>query len=319
MSIQTKKQYRAFCKNNPGDHIFSQDWWLDIVCGEKNWDVAIAKDKSGVPIGFLPYPFRKSKGMRMIMMPPLSPALKIAISTPKSINTNYKRYSHQQYVIEQLINQFPKHEYLSLSFPPEFDNWMPFFWKGFNQKTRYTYRLDMTKQHQYSIQSLRPDIRNKINKASKLFTVEVSSEVEMAYSIIHGTYSRQKMKTPFTLQLFQSIFKELKQRNKGLLLAARHANGKTAAICYLVQDGHTIYNLILSSTNVDRSSGAVQLLLWDAISRAASTKKTFDFEGSMIKGVEYMFRGYNGILTPYMQVYKSRNKLLSIGKSLLFD
>ena len=65
------------------------------------------------------------------------------------------------------------------------------------------------------------------------------------------------------------------------------------------------------STDAGRLHGAMHGLLARAIEEAAATGCTvFDFEGSMLRGVEPFFRGFGGELTPYFRVYKFANKLL---------
>ena len=53
-------------------------------------------------------------------------------------------------------------------------------------------------------------------------------------------------------------------------------------------------------------------LLGQAIQDAqAKELEIFDFEGSMLPGVEAFFRGFNGELKPYFTVWKYGNRLLS--------
>lgn len=42
-----KSKYRNLCAVEKNIPIFSQDWWLDAVCGEENWDVIII-EKGGI-------------------------------------------------------------------------------------------------------------------------------------------------------------------------------------------------------------------------------------------------------------------------------
>jgi hypothetical protein len=41
--MANKQKYRKFCKKEKNIPVFSKDWWLDAVCGEENWDVAIVE------------------------------------------------------------------------------------------------------------------------------------------------------------------------------------------------------------------------------------------------------------------------------------
>jgi len=59
-----------------------------------------------------------------------------------------------------------------------------------------------------------------------------------------------------------------------------------------------------------RNSGAHSLILWEAIRYVADYAETFDFEGSMLPGVERFFREFGAIQTPYFTISKGKLSLL---------
>ena len=58
------------------------------------------------------------------------------------------------------------------------------------------------------------------------------------------------------------------------------------------------------------TSGAHSFLLWEAIRFAASVTKRFDFEGSMVKGIERSFRSFGARQVPYSKVWRANSKIL---------
>lgn len=76
-----KQKYREFCKIEINIPIFSQDWWLDAVCGENNWDVAIV-ERGGEIWATMPYYVKKKWGFTIITMPPLTQKLGPYIKYP---------------------------------------------------------------------------------------------------------------------------------------------------------------------------------------------------------------------------------------------
>jgi hypothetical protein len=54
-----------------------------------------------------------------------------------------------------------------------------------------------------------------------------------------------------------------------------------------------------------RNSGATSMVLWQAITFAATVTKRFDFEGSMLEPVERFFRAFGARQTPYFRVTRS--------------
>jgi len=39
--MSNKERYKIVCVNELSIPLYSRDWWLDIVCGENNWDVLL--------------------------------------------------------------------------------------------------------------------------------------------------------------------------------------------------------------------------------------------------------------------------------------
>ena len=75
---------------------------------------------------------------------------------------------------------------------------------------------------------------------------------------------------------------------------------------------NSAYNLATGLNRDIFQNGAVQFLMWKTIVDCSSRVNCFDFEGSMIPGVESMFRKFGGIQTPYFNVQRSKNKFISI-------
>ena len=74
MSNDSKDRYRALCESEAEIPLFLRDWWLDAVCGDDNWGVAIVCNGDRVD-GCLPYSIRRRFGWVLIGQPPLTPFL----------------------------------------------------------------------------------------------------------------------------------------------------------------------------------------------------------------------------------------------------
>lgn len=85
--------------------IFSQDWWLDAVCGEENWDVIII-EKGGIIVASMPYALVKQWGFTVAGMPLLTQKLGPWIKYPD--NQSYaKRLEYEKKIINKLIENIP--------------------------------------------------------------------------------------------------------------------------------------------------------------------------------------------------------------------
>ena len=72
-----------------------------------------------------------------------------------------------------------------------FSNWMPFYWKGFKQTTRYTYQLRNIKKLEKVWEGFDQKVRTDIRKAEKILDIELDSDLEKFHDITSKTYERQ--------------------------------------------------------------------------------------------------------------------------------
>lgn len=76
------------------------------------------------------------------------------------------------------------------------------------------------------------------------------------------------------------------------------------AAAYLVWDKHSMYYLIPCYDLKYKDSGASALLVLEAIKLARQKGVSFDFEGSMIKGVANHYKQFGSTQTIYYSVEK---------------
>ena len=70
-------------------------------------------------------------------------------------------------MLEDLINQVPKTAYYAQKQPIQLRNWLPFYWKGFKQTTRYTYQIKQPIHLDETFANFKSNTRNEVNKAKK--------------------------------------------------------------------------------------------------------------------------------------------------------
>ena len=78
-----KEKYHHFCQQEKDLPLFSHDWWLDTICGEKNWNLALV-ERDGKIIATFPYCFRKQFNYKLINMPLLTQTMGPYIKYPES-------------------------------------------------------------------------------------------------------------------------------------------------------------------------------------------------------------------------------------------
>src|SRR5690554_1433257 len=140
----SKGKYRNLCEVEHSIPIFSKDWWMDAVCGKENWDVLLV-EKNNEIIAALPYYLRKKYIYSYISQPKLTQTNGLWIKYPN--NQKYStKLAYEKKVMGEIINQLESLgvDYYSQHFHHSITNWLPFYWSGYQQTTRYTYVIEQT-------------------------------------------------------------------------------------------------------------------------------------------------------------------------------
>jgi len=306
-----KEKYRKLCVTETTIPIFSKDWWLDAVCGKDNWDVALVENKGGI-IAAIPYFAVKDKcGFKKIVMPKLTQTMGPWL---RSSNAKYaNQLAEQKDFMGELISKLPAFNYFSQNFHYSITNWLPFYWQGFAQTTRYTYVLEDLTNIEQIWDGMLPNIRKEIKKAKNRFKLDVLTDlpVETFLDINEMSFIRQEMKLPYSRNLVQKLDHACEAHNARKIFYARDEDGRIHAALFIIWDENSAYYLMGGSDPDLRTSGANSLCMWEAIRFSATVTKRFDFEGSMIESVERFFRAFGAVQVPYFQITKD-NRLLVI-------
>jgi lipid II:glycine glycyltransferase (peptidoglycan interpeptide bridge formation enzyme) len=288
--------------------IFMQNWWLDAVCTE-GWSVALAYNEKGEIEAALAFAKRQKWGLTTLSEPVLTPFCGVWLRQ-KTFKTSYEKIVNEKKYLQKLIEQLPSAHRYSFRLHVSLTDWQPFYWAGWRQETRYTYRLDI--QNLTAVfDNFNDNTKRNIRKSAQNFTIKSGSDFDKFLEINDLTYKRQHISQPISLPTWQAVEHVLSEKNKRCIFFAQNTEGAVEAAIYVIFDDKTAYYLAGGSTDEGRSRGAMHGLLAHAIQEAAASGCTvFDFEGSMLKGVEPFFRGFGGELTPYFRVYKYANKLL---------
>ena len=226
-------------------------------------------------------------------------------------NGQYKPFQEKK-IVNELIEQLPNFNFYRANFSPEITNWLPWYWKGYTQTTRYTYRLKDLKNLDLLWSNLRSNIRSDIKKARKRnINVIYDGKVEEFIKLHKMTWSRQGLNTFVNDDIIKRIDIGCSKRNCRKIILTQDENGEYHSGVYLVWNKDTVWYLIGGGNPNLRTSGATSLSMWEAIKFASSFAKVFDFEGSMHEPVERFFRAFNGELTPYYHIRKLSFPFLS--------
>lgn len=273
--------------------------WMDAVCIKGDWDVIISQKESGDVEGFLVYHYRTILGFRFILMPPMCFYGGVWINYA-GIETDYQRNSIEQKLCSNLIKQLPSFSFYYQQFHTSFTNWSAFYWSGFKQSTRYTYQIDTRRDKEELWSNLKANLRRNIKKAENICELRTTSFDEF-WESLHASYTDRK--NPFNKALLQRIYNALNDSNAcELTLCVDKESKRVLAGNFLVFDKNCSYYLCGFYNPEGKEKAGLSYLLWHNISN--NKKALFDFEGSMIKEIEYFFRAFSGSWKAHHRIWK---------------
>ena len=280
--------------------LFLRPWWLDAVA-PGGWAEVVVR-RGGKVAARLPYVLSQARGLRTLGLPPLTQFLGpwFAGLPEKSA----PRLALEKDLMFGLIDALPGYDVFRQRFHHSVSNWLPFYWRGFEQTTRYTYILSGLDDPDRIWRDFQENVRTDVRKAEKLLVVREDLGVAELYPLLLATFRRRGLPPPWSRALVERVDAACAARGARSLLIAEDAAGRRHAGALIVRDGRTAFYLLGGGDPELRSSGASSLVLWRAIRECAGRVAEFDFEGSMNESIERFFRAFGGVQTPYHQVTK---------------
>lgn len=310
---QTKKAlYREFCAGEKTLPIYSRDWWLDASAGEENWDVALVENNGRV-IAALPYAIEKRLGFTLLTLPPFTKMLGPWIR--EGTGKYAKRLAQQKDLMEALIDQLPRYDHYAQNWHYSQTNWLPFYWRGFQQTTRYTYLLEDLRDMDKMVANFENSKRANIRKARERVEVVYDIPAREFYDNHCLTLAKKGARIDYSWDEFRRIHAACYAHSAGKTIAAYDQCGNLHAALFVIWDEMSAYAQICTIDPDYLTHGAASLLNQEIIAYVADKTRTFDFEGSMIESVERSFRQYGATQTAYFAVSRTPSRLL---KTLLF-
>ena len=290
--------WNGFVTDSPQGTIFSSTWYLDFL--NVNYRILQVKDVDGSILAGIV--LAKNK-INTYSNPMLDKYLGVLLRFEEVLT--HKKKSNQYKVLDLLSKELKEYKSFDYYFHPDFKNWIPFYWNNYAQETRYTYRLklklDIDEIQKQFHSNLKNDIKNSIKQG---VLIDENIGFEAFYEVINKTFLRQGSKSPFIESELSNFINSLRKFEKFVSFGAYDKNKKLIAVCGLVYDEKSAY-FLLNGIDIDyQVRGANALMILEAIKYFKEKKiPLFDFEGSMLPGVEPFYRKFGGELVPYMRIW----------------
>jgi hypothetical protein len=289
--------------------LFQSPWWLEAVA-PSDWG-EVSMETSGATIARWPYVIKKKFGFTFLVMPRLTQCLGPWLRPIKGKYAH--RLSAQRGLIEGLLEQLPHFDFFWQTFHPSVTDWLPLYWRGFRQTTKYTYIIDNLANLDEIWNGMTEQTRRAIRKAEKNYLkVEVSEDLETLLCLNSLTFARQNMPLPYSISLVHRIDAACHNRSARKIFLAYDRDGRAHSALYLVYDKEAAYYLMGGIDPVFKDRQGMALTVWESIKFAATVTKVYDFEGSMVQPIERFVRGFGAVQTPYHSVIKCNSKLMQM-------
>lgn len=290
-------------KAEPFIGVFGSKAWLSMY-GSSLVMVGIYKDEHQMTGGFY-YLKTKRFGFDFIKLPPYTPHCGLFYQADNKNKASANSYAKE--VMQEVCNYFSslRGTLTILAFPAQVIDMQAFIWNKYKVVPNYTYRIDLAQSLEEIRAHFDPKNRNAINKALK-------EGVETALNQIPKEEVFRFFKENLGAtgaNIYEEILRKILLGFAGDTNAfcySAHRNGKLLGMVFCIYDRHACYYLLGAVDKQAGVQGVNNLLVQKSIEQAKALQcAIFDFEGSMLKGVEKFFRSFGPTLFPYFTVNKA--------------
>jgi hypothetical protein len=128
--------------------------------------------------------------------------------------------------------------------------------------------------------------------------------------VFKATFQRQNQSITQDINVLGRLIEVCRQRGQGDLWGGYDREGRLHAAVFVVWQKSSAYYIAGGGDPALRASGAHSLVMWETIRQVSSYTDTFDFEGSMLPGVERFFREFGAVQMPFFTIIKGKLSLL---------
>lgn len=284
--------------NRLTNSIFQKAWWLDAVAPGK-WKY-IDVSKGGELFAFMPVITTKIGPFTNCGMPPFTQVLGPWIKEQPGKHAS--KLSSEKELFTKIIEELPRFSFFKQRFHFTLNNWLPFYWNGFNQTTRYTYVLEDISDTDRVWDNMQGNIRREIKKAQKDIKIELLNDEKLMWEFHSLNFDNTPPGGNF--QDFQRLNKACKDHKASQMFIAKNSADKVVSAMYIVWDENSAYYLFGGTISEFKNTGAFSLMMFEAIKFVSTKTIRFDFEGSMIEPIERFYRSFGAVQKPYFHITK---------------
>jgi lipid II:glycine glycyltransferase (peptidoglycan interpeptide bridge formation enzyme) len=299
--------------------VFGSEQWLSVYEDSLNF-IGIYKDEHQLIGGFY-FLNTKKFGFNFIKLPPYTPHCGLFCITESSNQSSINSFRKE--VITEVCNYISaqKSALTVLAFPSFITDMQPFIWEKYKVIPNYTYRINLHNSMEDIKSNFDSKNRNAINKTIKANVTVTSNQLNKSAIYDFFANSLSIAGANVYKQELEHIFLKFSNETNSFSLEARK-DKELLGVVFCIYDKKNCYYLLGGVDKTAGVNGVNNLLIQSGIEKAKELGcSVFDFEGSMLKGVEKFFRSFGPELVPYYTANKAKlpiEMLLKLKKRELF-
>jgi len=304
-----------FAMSSGGGAVFHTSWWY------RGWGTSptihVLRDANGDIQGGICYALARRLGSRVIARPPLT-AQNGPLFAPCRESGRHRQNTENKRTVLSLIHGLPRLGGYDFVLRPCDTDVMPFLWNGFDTLVGYTYFIPQTEREtwlQHASKTQRWSVRRAAREAAeKGFGFVDKPPLGEILQLLKETATFKGYRFSTVEQRTTIWWQMVEEHGAGRAYLLRDSHGHPACGALLLYDGRTAYYAAGGIRNDLRKGSLVNvLMIHRMIEDAHAMGLDFDFEGSILPGVEGFFRSLGGELRPVFRVVKFPSPLLCVG------
>jgi Acetyltransferase (GNAT) domain len=288
----------ALVDMSPQGSVFSRSWWLNTIGNVR----VLACFSGNQIIAGIPLYFERRFGIPVCTMPKLTRAWGVIMRPLEGKAVSAA--ARETKILRAFAAQLSRYKLFFQAFHPSLLNWLPFYWSGFRQTTRFTYVLDDLTDLTGVWEGMSEAARCKIRKAERAGFTVVPCGIEDVYNCECQSFLVQGRRPTHNETLLRKLYDSAKEHDSGACFAVVDAKGNKYCAWFLVWDRKRAFDLVGGIDRELKNSSANSFGKWNAIQFAAQRSLAFDFAGSVIENVEPFNRSFGAKQVPYNYLMK---------------
>jgi Acetyltransferase (GNAT) domain len=290
----------ALVDASPQGSLFCKSWWQRAACGEVR---VLGYFEGGQLVAGIPLYYTSRWGLRVSYMPKLTQTMGVVIAPLEGKQVTVQ--GRETEILDLFAARLAEEPIFVQAFHPASQNWLPFYWHGFTQTTHYTYALEDLGSMGRLWDGLAPTKRTQVRKAKRHNMRVKECDPLTVFNASMQTLARQKVACPYSLEYLQRVYDAARANDAAICMSAEDGEGRVHAAGFFAWDRKRGYYLAGGHDPDIASTGGYALLMWSLIEFAATHTAVFDFEGSMHRGIESVFRYFGARRIPYNRIVKA--------------